>query len=822
MGKALIIAEKPSVARDIAAALGNFKKGEDNTFERDDAVVANARGHLVGLVVPEGVDKGWEFSALPLIPESFALEALSGVGPLLATLRRLSKRSDIDTIINACDAGREGELIFRLIYQFLGCKKPIKRMWLQSMTPEAIAEAYRTMRTDEQMKGLDEAARCRNSADWIMGINGTRAMSKLWEHIGGAEGVASCGRVQTPTLALLYYRELAIKNFVPRDYWEVHGIFKAAAGSYEGKWFDPKFQKGDDVALKAERLFDYKKAQEIEAKCAGCDPSSVTEESKPTSSLPGKLFDLTTLQREANNKFGFTASETLEIAQALYETHKVLTYPRTDATALPEDYVPTAKATLASFAGSKFGAHADLALKSGWVKPNKRIFDNSKISDHFAIIPNGNKPGNLSPGEAKIYDLVTKRFIAVFYPAAEFLQTTRTTTVAGELFKSHGTVLVSEGWLAVYGRDSSDDNGKSLCPLTEGEAITTESIKVKGSQTTPPERYTDSTLLGAMENAGRTIEDDEAAEALKGCGLGTPATRAATIEDLLKPQKNYMRRDKKFLVPTEKAMSVIALLLNNGVAALTSAKMTGDWEHKLTLIEQRKLSAEAFMEGIKAETRAMVENIRQKARTTQAAPGTGRAGSAATSGVTLKTPCPKCKGGTVGDSGKMFACQTCDFKIWKEIAGRTLKLDEAETLLATGSTATLSGFISNAKKPFSAKLKLAEGFDKVSFVFDNEPVDPASLKSLATCPKCHSKIVENGKRYSCENAMAGRSSCNFGVGMTIASKNITQTLLKSLITKRRTDLVTGFVSRANKTFEAHLVLNDDFEVVFEFPERKKT
>jgi DNA topoisomerase-3 len=736
MGKMLIIAEKPSVARDIAAAIGGFKK-EGDWMERDNAVVSSGIGHLVEIVLPDGEDRGRELSALPIIPSHFKLEAIAKTKSQLSLLGKLLKRKDVDVIVNACDAGREGELIFRYIYDYHDCKKPMRRMWLQSMTADGIREAFANLRSGESMTPLYEAAVCRSESDWLIGINGSRALTKLREIMEQARDGANAGRVQTPTLAILVDRENTIANFVPRDYWEVRGTFAAAASRYEGKWFDPAFKASDDDGLKADRLFERSRADAIAARCAGVPPTSVTDESKPTSSAPPKLFDLTTLQREANQKFGLSAKQTLDIAQALYETHKVLTYPRTDSSALPEDYVDTVKKTLGTFAGTPYGTHAAKALDNGWVKLTKRIFDNSKISDHFAIIPNGHQPGNLTDVERKIYDLVVKRLIAAFYPNAEYQNTKRITVVSGESFKSEGRVLVKEGWLAVYGREASDDETPALCPVAAGEIPKTVSVKVEGQKTKPPARFTEATLLGAMENAGKLIDDEELREAMKDHGLGTPATRAQTIEGLLSARDSrggakepYVRRQGKELVPSAKGIGVIVLLQTNGIEALTSPRMTGDWEHKLLLMQQGKYPRRQFMDEIGAMTRHIVDQIRQ------------RAGAVPRSAAAhLDAPCPKC-GGRVGDSGRTYACEGCDFKLWKEIAGRALSQGEADTLLRARELPQVDGFVSKAKKPFSAGLKLTADCSKVEFVFAERAeggggqADRAPSEPVKDCPKC--------------------------------------------------------------------------------------
>src|SRR5438105_4554987 len=488
MGKKLIIAEKPSVASDIARSLGGFTRKGDY-FESDDYVLSSAVGHLLELAVPDEyeVKRGkWSFKHLPVIPPRFELSPLEKSEQRLNLLLRLMKRKDVTALVNACDAGREGELIFRYIVQHARVKKPVERLWLQSMTPQSIREGFAKLRADKEMLPLADAAKSRSEADWLVGINGTRAMTAFNSKEGGFY-LTTVGRVQTPTLAILVEREEKIKAFTARDYWEVHARFGAKAGEYPGRWFDPEFKKDDDAERKAERLWDKKRAAAIVADCRG-KSGIASEESKPSTQLSPLLFDLTSLQRDANARFGFPARMTLSLAQALYERHKVLTYPRTDARALPEDYVGTVKKTLEALGASRgFATFARHILKQGWVRPNKRVFDNTRISDHFAIIPTLQAPQHLNEAEHKLYDMVVRRFLAVFYPAAEYLQTTRITRVGEHHFKTEGKVLQNPGWLAVYGRAVGEDN-ENLAAIAKDEKVGVHEVSAHASQTKPPPR----------------------------------------------------------------------------------------------------------------------------------------------------------------------------------------------------------------------------------------------------------------------------------------------------------------------------------------------
>ena len=633
MAKSLIIAEKPSVAADIARALGSFTR-HDDYFESDRHVLSSAVGHLLEIGMPEEeeVKRGkWTFAHLPAIPSKFALKPIEKAEARLKLLLKLLKRKDVSALINACDAGREGELIFRNIAQYAGTSKPIQRLWLQSMTPAAIRDGFAQLRSDEAMRPLADAAVCRSESDWLVGINGTRAMTAFNSRSGGFQ-LTTVGRVQTPTLAILVEREAKIRAFKARGYWEVLGTFRAAGGEYGGRWFDEKFRKtDDDPDARPERLWVEESARAIVAKCEG-RPGIVTEETKPSTQAAPLLYDLTSLQREANGRFGLSARTTLSLAQALYEKHKVLTYPRTDSRALPEDYIATVKSTLESLRESNpYSVFAGQILKNKWVKPNKRIFDNSKISDHFAIIPTLQHPKSLNELESKLYDLVVKRFLAVFYPSAEYLLTTRITRVVGEPFKTEGKVLISPGWLAVYGKEAQSDADATLAPVKPNEKVVTEKIEAVANQTKPPARFNEATLLSAMEGAGKTIEDDELREAMREKGLGTPATRAQIIEGLI--LEKYVHRDGRDLTPTAKAFSLMTLLHGLGVPELFSPELTAEWEFKLAQMEHGKLKRSQFMREIVRMTQHIVGQAKNYQSDT--IPGDF---------ATLAARCPKCGG----------------------------------------------------------------------------------------------------------------------------------------------------------------------------------
>ena len=812
VSKSLIIAEKPSVAADIARALGGFSR-HDDYYESDRHVLSSAVGHLLELGMPEDeeVKRGkWTFAHLPAIPSRFELRPIEKNENRLKVLLRLIKRKDVTLLINACDAGREGELIFRNVVQYAKAAKPMRRLWLQSMTLAAIRDAFGALRSDEAMLPLADAAVCRSESDWLVGINGTRAMTAFNSKAGGFQ-LTTVGRVQTPTLAILVEREEKIRRFVPRDYWEVVGTFRAAAGEYTGRWFDEKFKKSDDDAdLRAERLWNEAAARALAAKCDG-KPGVVTEESKPSTQIAPLLYDLTSLQREANGRFGFSARTTLSLAQALYEKHKALTYPRTDSRALPEDYLQTVGATMESLSETNaYGGFAREILKRKWVKPNRRIFDNTKVSDHFAIIPTLVRPKHLSEIEAKLYDLVVKRFLAVFYPAAEYLVTTRITRVESEPFKSEGKVLVNPGWLAVYGRDAQGDE-PTLAPVKDNETVATEKIDVVALTTRPPPRFTEATLLSAMEGAGKLIEDEELREAMREKGLGTPATRAQIIEGLI--QERYILREGKELSPTPKAFSLMTLLHGLGIPELFSPELTAEWEFKLAQMEHGKLPRRDFMREIVKMTRHIVAQAKNYESDT--IPGDF---------ATLSMPCPKC-GGEVHEKYRKFQCMNpdCDFAFWKIMGGRQLDPAEAETLLRERTIGPLDGFRSRLGRPFTAKLKLNDA-NEVEFDFgermatgdDGETPDFSGQTPLGPCPKCGHHVFEAGNAYVCERAVGADRTCDFRSGRTILQRPIERAQMEKLLRTGKTDLLQFVSARTRRPFSAFLVRQKDGKVGFEF------
>ena len=817
--KCLIIAEKPSVATDLARALGKIPKQGDH-YENDEYVISSAVGHLVGLQMPEDIDKKkygfWRLETLPIIPENFELMPIPDSKSRFDQLKKLLARKDVTSVINACDAGREGELIFTYIYQLTKCKKPFKRLWMSSMTNEGIKLAFNSLRTAEQMQGLADAARCRSESDWLIGINGTRALTKRM--FGSRAGnVASVGRVQTPTLAIVFNRELEIRNFKPRDYWRVTASFQIAKGLYEGAYQRPDFKKNDDEHDRVDRMWIKKTAEAIVAACQGQPMAAVSEEKKASTQTAPRLYDLTTLQREANGRFGFPAKRTLQIAQALYERHKMITYPRTDSRALPEDYMPLVRETLGNLSGD-LKVHAQRVLESGWVHPNKRIFNNAQVSDHFAIIPTQHEAKNLDESEAKLFDMIARRFVATFHPAAEFDITTRLSVVATHTFKTEGKVLTSPGWLAVYGKTTVDDDSadsKALPALSVEDKSKAKTVDpVLHSETTrPPPRYTEATLLSAMEGAGKLVDDEELAEAMKERGLGTPATRADTIEGLV--NQKYIDRNQRELMPTTKAEQLLQFLTAVKAEEITSPAMTGEWEFNLRQMEHGKFSREAFMAEIVKETKGMVERVKgfeeddSVARVTEIV--------SPTDGKHLR------------ETLRGYKSQDGELMVYKIIGGRRMEEPEIKELVEKRQVGPLDGFISNkTRNRFSALLKLSLVEEtkkkivtkkwKTEFDFGDK-ADIATLTPFWTDPATGVQLCENGSSFILREREGDGWKQTFRVGRIMCQKAIPPEQAIRMVTEGKTELIKGFISKKGRPFDAFLK-REGAKMSWEFPPRE--
>ena len=811
--KILIIAEKPSVAADLVKSLpGKFVK-EKTHFEGERFVVSYAVGHLVTICFPEEIDpkyQKWDMSNLPILPEVFPLKALDGTKSQLNALQRLIRRKDIKQIINACDAGREGELIFKYIIKFVWnpslAEKSFKRLWLQSMTADAIRAAFSALRDDKEMLSLEDTALCRSESDWLIGINATRALTGFNSRKGGFF-LTPCGRVQTPTLSLLVKRERARLEFVARPYWNLQGVFTCRDQVYEGKWIDAEFaRETSDPLGKADRIWKKDEALAIVAKCCG-KPASVEEQSKKNTQNSPQLYDLTLLQREANSRFGFSAKNTLALAQSLYERHKVLTYPRTDSKHLPEDYLQSVTDVLTRQTEWEFGTFAKEALHKKYVRAgDKRIFNNSKISDHHAIIPTTILPARLSEAEAKIYQMVVQRFLAVFFPAAVFLNTRRYSLVAEETFLTEGKILLEAGWKAIYGNVGGEGQDKILTPLPPGAQVHCQEIHIADNETTPPPRFNEATLLSAMENSDKLVEDEELADAMKERGLGTPATRAAIIEKLIK--EKYVVREGKDLTPTGKAFELLALLEAMQIEVLASPEMTGEWEFKLNRMLKGQFTRAKFM----AEIRAMTQQIIDRVNNFEKVEIRQEASFSPVGGVRFFS------------SPTAYISEDKKISIRKILGGRMLADADVVALLKGETIGPFSDFRSKKGKPFTASIRLQD--KKIEFIFadatnqlDLDVVKQGKILGLS--PIDRTKVFATSMAYMSESALDGDDKKGLKISKTILSKEIGEKHVTQLLADGKTELIEGFISKKKRPFDAYLLLAKNGSLSFEFPLRKE-
>ena len=736
MSKTLVIAEKPSVGQDLARVLpGSFTKSE-GFLEGPDHVVTWAVGHLVQLADPDEYEerfKKWRMADLPIVPARFKLVVRDERSKKqMNVVKRQLGRDDVDTVVNACDAGREGELIFAYLYEKSGSKKPVKRLWLNSMTKKAIEDAFGELREGAELATLEAAARSRSEADWIVGMNATRAATIRLR--SSFDGAVSLGRVQTPTLAILARREEEIRAFKPEPYWVVDASFDPIANRprpYEGRYHAGaagRLRGGRSASPdgeQASRGARIKTAEEAEAVVAACEGQTgeITklEKSERKERAP-LLYDLTSLQRDANSRFGFSARRTLAAAQRLYEEHKALTYPRTNSRFITRDMINEIK-PIASLVGDQPGyADASKYVLGLDVLPLGRVVNDAKVTDHHAIIPTRaerHPVEKMNDDDRRIYDLVVRRFLAIFHPDAVFENTRVETTVATHVFRTRGKLMLVPGWRAVYGEtadpdpaaraDDEDDGREQQLPkLDHGERVAVEQIASEEKETKPPRRYTEGALLAAMETAGKLVDEEELREAMKDSGIGTPATRAAIIERLL--QVGYIERDGRALVVTEKGLNVIRLL---GEHALTSPGMTGDWEHRLAKIETGQDSRAAFMGDIVKFTEDTVGELDAKLKDVRIPrPNLG--------------PCPVC-GRDIVENRKGYSCWSredpgCGFVIWKAKAGKQLPIAVARELIKTGRTEKpVTGFKGRSGKSFRARLALQQSEDGKWRVEFDEP-----------------------------------------------------------------------------------------------------
>lgn len=809
--KTLVITEKPSVAADIAKVLGKFKKN-DICYENEQYIVSWALGHLVELYMPEDIDpklKRWSMDTLPIIPTKFGTKVIDKTKKRFNELKTLIKREDVGELINACDAGREGELIFTYIYDLVKCKKPFKRLWLSSMTTSGIQDAFNALRSSLDMKNLQDAAKCRSEADWLIGINSTRAITRRM-FSARAKQIATVGRVQTPTLAMIVARDYEIENFVPVKYWRIIGQFEVQNGQYQGVFqksgkLDPK-----NVHDRLDRIWDENVIGELLKDLSTENTAIVCDKKKRTTQSAPRLYDLTTLQREANSRYSMPAGMTLKIAQSLYEKHKCLTYPRTDSKALTEDYVPNCYQILNSITG-EYSTFAKHVVDNKLINPNnKKIFNNKQVSDHFAIVPTPHQPKSLTPDEEKIYNMVVRRFIAIFYPDAEFDVTTRTSTVKNIYhFKSEGKVLVNPGWLLVYGK-GNEDQEPTLPALSDkdSEPARAKIIDISSSQeeTHPPARYNEASLLAAMEGAGKLLDDEELAAAMKERGLGTPATRAQIIDHLL--NLHYIERRKRDLYSTYKAEDLLNFLKALNIETLADPILTGEWEYKLRQMEIGEFAREKFMDEIEDLTKRIIEKVRNYKEE-----DVPLVESKIISPIDNKP---------LLENFKSYRSSDGSILIPKTLCGRKFLSEEVVTLINERRIGPLTGFLSKRGTEFSASVIMNnEGGLEFEFNNNNEsvlkvtPEDIISYEEIGKCPLCNCSILSSPDAYVCRNFF--EKKCNFRVSKTMLECSINVEQIIKLITEKQTDMIEGFKSRkTGKLFNARLVLKSGGKIGFLF------
>ena len=858
MGKGLVITEKPSVARDIAKALGGFEATGDDYLENENFVVSWAVGHLLEFVAPEEIDpkfKRWVLEDLPIIPGEFQYSPKPGQSERLKVLKKLYGRDDVDRVINACDAGREGELIFREIvwyfHKFKNAPKPrtISRLWLQSMTKDAIKTGFSNLMEGSKFDGLSDAAVCRSEADWLIGINATRALTRRMK-TRNEKTAWSAGRVQTPTLALLVDREIENLTHRPTPFWRLKSRFDAGDHSYWGTWYDPKFEADPDRPQKDDWITTPETLESI-AKLVEGKAGAAQETRKIQKETARPLFDLTSLQREANSRFGYSARRTLQAAQRLYEGHKLLTYPRTDSKCLPEDYRPHVDQVLNNFAqGGEFSPFAKKLTKRG-LQNTKRIFDDKGVSDHFAIIPTGQKPpASLSGDDQKIFDLVMRRFLAAFYPAAEWMKVERSTEVEGHHFRTRGRFLEDPGWYEVYGKEAADETdvlaelGKAPASFTDKLRSQAPSLKSgehlvlhkdsesESDQTKPPARYSEARLLSLMEHAGRQVDDEEITDVLKGKGLGTPATRADIIENLV--TKQYARRAERSIRATPKGILLIDLLRRIGAYRLASPILTGEMEMRLQEVEQGKRTRDQYT----AEVVEYTEEIVEKAKTFQY------------DELYLKDEplgiCPIAPDLKVVERSRFYCSEDnqgknsegVGFIIWKERNGRYLDRVTIKELLEHGETPLLEGFLSANGQGYSGKLNLNEKGELQLLSEDGTPVGGAGLAEIdensqpvTACPFGENRMIhETETTYQCNCDESCKEKFPKIKLVAVLPKIVCKREMKVEEAKKFFDEgitpeIDDFISRYGRPFKAKLKLKENGKHGFEFaprePKKKK-
>lgn len=818
----VVIAEKPSVARDIAAVLGCNRKN-DGYLEGNGFRVTWAFGHLVNISNPGDMNSkwngNWAMENLPIIPQNWLFNIPDDKKKQFNIISSLFNENETEEIIVATDAGREGEHIFRLIYNQSNCQKPFKRLWISSLTTDAIKEGFSKLYPGEQFNSLGNSAMARAKSDFIVGMTFTRAYTVHNNQL------CTVGRVQTPTLTLIVDRDLAIKNHTVSYSYEVHALLE---DHLIAKYIDEKgnttFEEKNQAELILNNVKDVK---------SGTTKSVDVNEKRQG---PKPLFNLLDLQREANNRFGFTATKTLEIAQKLYQNQKVITYPRTESNHISNDMVEKLPNLVKSLTDN-LEPYKSIALDrlNKGLKLSKKYVDDNKLTDHHAIIITGKQAGNLSEGESKIFNLIKKRFLSIFLKDAIFIETTVIFDFKGFDFRLKHSFLKQKGWKELEPSKDDDNLNTPLKPFSKGETVNVNEFKLHQKESKPPKPFTDSTLLTAMKNAGKQIEDKELASIIKSAGLGTPATRAGIIERLIK--SDYIERKKKNILATEKGIGLIEVVDEQ----LKSPELTAEWEQKLIKIENNEFEPVEFLNEIEKFTidtfekignSKKMKNFNTKAQGTQSHKGGGNLntegnkdkvsdlknnsaeGPTTTQNSKLKTQnstpkgvgtCPKCKEGYIFEGKRGFGCsrwkEGCDFVIWKDLAKKTLAPAQIKKLIKKGTCGLVKGFTSNAGKKFNAVLKLTENF-KVVFDFEDSEYVKANI---GNCPKCGQNIVtEFQKGWSCEDR-----ACGFVIWNTVARKKISEKNAKELLRKGKTSPIKGFTSNAGKKFDASLKLDEN-------------
>lgn len=794
MSKTLIIAEKPDMAKSIATAL-NIPKAK-GCYENDQFIVSNCIGHLIELDVPEWHEKN---VSLPVIPQTFLLKPKESTAQHYQFLSNLIHRSDVSMLVNACDADRAGEHIFRLVYQHSGCLKPVKRMWIQSTTQQGLRQAFEHLKNGSDYDHLATAEQCRAEADWLLGMNGSRALSYQF------------GRVMTPTLAMVVDAYLAHQNFKAENYWEVSAQFHIQSGSYSAKLLDDNG--------KIARFADEETTQAACKRIHSQSTFMVSDVAETELSHAPYLFDANELQKVANKKLGFATDKTLSIMQSLYEKHKVLTYPRSDFNALPTDYLLTLTDTITGLGVmAEYGNIVGDMQNNDLIKHNPRIFDDECIGSHYAIVPTGFihtvngefalsdcSPDvlkqTLSADEYAVFHLVALRTLAAFYPAAQYGVTTRTTQAGNDVFRTTGRVLLQQGWLKVYGGVDDDDESEAtekLLPLSPDELAQLDSVSAKKLTTKAPPLMTESRLIQAMKTAGRDLDDKHLASLMKEIkGIGTSATRAPTIKKLKEATEHceaYLSLEKNKLIPSQRALDAIAHV-RCFFPETADPILTAEWEDKLHQIEHGQFSPDEFRQQINQFVRDFVATVLPHRPSFHEEEVLGK--------------CPNCDSGSLKSQKFTWNCE-CGFKLYKEQFGRALSTNELRQLIETGKTDVLQGFVSQAKgTKYAASLYLKRddsGSLKIALVFPERKTE--------VCPCCSGSLNDKGKLYECE--------CGFRLWKIIAGKMLTDNQLKSLIETGETGVIKGLSKKDGGTFDAILRVNKESKKIdFAFPPRQK-